>query len=169
MAGSETIGTVTVFALATPVDRPGALAVWQAANLARLKAPSVARIARVREKLSDDAACTVVGVDGDEVIAMALAQAARDENGTGPVRPGEGHISMVFVAPDRWDQGIGGQLVDALHHEMTARGWQTASLGTGAGNQRARRLYERLGYEDTGESELYQGEEIIRYQRQLEC
>ncbi len=156
-----------VFSVASPRHRRGALRVWCAANTARHETPSPARVDRVREKLEEDSACVIVGVENDEVIAVALAQPAREQNGAGAIQPGAGHVSMVFVAPDRWGRGLGGELLAALHREMPARGWLTSSLWTGAGNERARRLYEREVYGVTGDVEPHDGEEIVRYQLQL--
>ena len=158
---------MAVFSVASPSHRRGALEVWGAANTARHKPPSPARIRRVNEKLSDESACVIVGTENDDVVAMALAQPACEQNGAGAIRLGVGHVSMVFVAPDRWGCGTGGELLDALHDEMLARGWHTSSLWTGVSNGRARRLYERHGYRATGDVEGLAGEEIAHYQLQL--
>ena len=155
------------FEVAGPRHRPDALQVWRAANTARDKPPSPARIERVAEKLHDAAVCLVVGVEGEQVIAMALAEPARLQNGGGAIQPGVGHISMVFVAPGRWGQGIGALLLDALHREMWSRGWATSSLWTGSGNARARQLYEGRGYLVTGDVKHHAGEEILRYELPL--
>ena len=74
---------------------------------------------------------------------------------------------MVFVDPERWGRGVGGQLLDALHEEMRAGGWTTSSLWTRSSNDRARRLYEGRGYQLTGDVKHLRGYEILRYERQL--
>ncbi len=155
------------FEVAGPRHQLDALQVWRAANTAREKPPSLAREERVAEKLRDASVCLVVGVDGEQVIAMALAEPARKQDGGGAIQPGVGHISMVFVAPGCWGQGIGAQLLDALHREMWARGWATSSLWTGRSNARARQLYEGRGYRATGDVQHHAGEEILRYQLRL--
>lgn len=160
---------MTVFARATPAQHAGALSVWRAARTAAGIPPSPARIDRVQEKLLDDAACLLVGRDGTSVIAMALLEPQRDKHGAGAVRPCAGHISMVFVDPERWGRGVGGQLLDALHQEMRARGWTTSSLWTRSNNDRARRLYEGRNYQWTGDVQHLRGHEILRYERWLEC
>lgn len=155
------------FSVALPGHRLGALDVWRAANIARHKPPSPARVAWVREKLNDTSACLVIGSESGQVIAMAVAEPTRARHGAGRTVPRSGHVSMVFVAPDRWGQGIGSQLLDALHHEMHVRGWETSSLWTGSSNTRARRLYESYGYSLTGEVQHHSGETSVRYQLQL--
>jgi ribosomal protein S18 acetylase RimI-like enzyme len=157
---------MTVFARATPAQRAGALNVWRAARTAAGIPPSPARVDRVQEKLLDEAACLLVGCDGP-VIAMALAEPYREQRGAGTIRPRTGHISMVFVDPERWGRRIGGQLLDALHQEMRARGWTISSLWTRLNNDRARRLYEGRGYQQTGEATHLRGHEILRYECQL--
>ena len=158
---------MTRFARPRPAQRAGALRVWRAARTAAGIPPSPARIDRVREKLLDDEACLLVGCEG-AVIAMALAEPYRDKQGAGAVRLGAGHVSMVFVDPEHWGRGVGGQLLDALHQEMRARGWTTSSLWTRVGNDRARRLYEVRGYLQTGETKRLREHEILRYERQFE-
>jgi hypothetical protein len=47
--------------------------------------------------------------------------------------------------------------------------WSTASLWTRAGNERARRLYERHGYQLTGDTNLLAaGDQILRYEAHLQ-
>jgi hypothetical protein len=90
-------------------DHEAAVRVWHAANVARLLPPSVDRVARIWEKLAEAQACLVIGhlVADREVVAMALAEPGRAENGAGTVIPDYGHVSMVFVHPDLWDGGSG--------------------------------------------------------------
>lgn len=121
----------------------------------------------MQEKLLDDAACPLVGC-GRPVIAMALAEPYREQQGAGAIRPHAGHISMVFVDPKCWGRGIGGQLLDALHREMRAREWATSSLWTRLNNDRARRLYESRNYQPTGEAQRLRGHEILRYELHFE-
>jgi ribosomal protein S18 acetylase RimI-like enzyme len=126
------------------------------------------RIARVQEKLADAGACLIVARDEERVVAMALAESYRDQDGAGSIVTGAAHVSMVFVDPTRWSSGIGGRLLAALHQEMQARGWNTGSLWTRASNHRGRRLYEGQGYRVTGNvKRLPGGEEILRYEIRL--
>jgi ribosomal protein S18 acetylase RimI-like enzyme len=147
-------------------DVDGAVAVWQAANAARGMTPSWDRVARVREKLTAPDALIGVARSGDEVIAMTLGEMGRAEDGEGPVEPGFGHISMVFVHPDRWSHGIGGELLDWIHQEMSELGWYLISLWTRDVNERALRLYEGHGYERTGrEQRLPDGSRTVQLER----
>ncbi len=155
--------------IATPSQRAAALEVWSAANCARGNPPSGSRIARVQTKLASADALLVVGIERDDVVAMALAEPARDRSGAGEIRQRAGHISMVFVDPARWGRGVGGALLDALHLEMQARDWSHLSLWTRSTNARARRLYERRGYRLASEvKQLADGDEIVRYELDIE-
>jgi ribosomal protein S18 acetylase RimI-like enzyme len=145
-------------------DPAGAVRVWRLANAARGLAPEHARVARVQAKVGDPGALLVVVCEAEQLVGMALAEPFREHDGAGQFVHGIGHISMVFVDPNRWGEGIGRLLVESLHTEMVAATWQQASLWTRTSNERAKRLYERLGYHATGDAKLLPaGDEIIRY------
>jgi ribosomal protein S18 acetylase RimI-like enzyme len=110
----------------------------------------------------------MVGCDGELVVAMALSEPYRERHGAGTVRPRAGHVSMVFVDPERWGRGVGSRLLDALHREMRARDWRTSSLWTRSNNVRARRLYEGCGYSLTDDVKYLRAQEIVRYELQIE-
>jgi ribosomal protein S18 acetylase RimI-like enzyme len=100
----------------------------------------------VDEKLNDASALPVVIADDEQLVSMALAEPFKDQDGAGPVMSGAGHVSMVFVDPDRWGERLGGCLLHALHIEMCGATCAKASLWTRVSNERARRLYSRSGY-----------------------
>ena len=147
---------------AVATDLEAALRVWRAANEARGRAPSPERVERVREKLRDPGALVVIGRDGDEPVAMGLAEPGRADDGAGAPIPAYGHVSMVFVHPGRWGQGHGGLVLTALHEG----GWARTTLWTRVDNARARRLYEKAGYRPTGRtSALAGGDGIMQLER----
>jgi GNAT superfamily N-acetyltransferase len=151
-----------------PADHEAAIQVWRAANVARNRPPSAGRVARIWEKLADPGACLVIGRDDTlgEVLAMALAEPGRAEDGQGAVVPGSGHVSMVFVHPDFWGRGLGGQLLQGLHERTSERGWDRLTLWTRESNLRARRLYEGHGYRASGrETSLDTGDLILELAR----
>jgi ribosomal protein S18 acetylase RimI-like enzyme len=159
---------VLIARIAADGDQPHALRVWRSANAARGLLASPERVRRVDEKLNDASALLVVIADDEQLVGMALAEPFKDHDGAGPVMPGAGHISMMFVDPDRWGEGLGGHLLRALHVEMCGATWVKASLWTRVSNERARRLYSRSGYVLTGDTKrLPTGDEIIRYEALL--
>jgi GNAT superfamily N-acetyltransferase len=153
-----------------PADHECAVRVWNAANVARLLPPGGDRVARIWEKVAEPGACLVIGHLGADrdVVAMALAEPGRAEHGAGALIPGYGHVSMVFVHPDLWGRGLGGQLLQGLHERASQRGWSRTTLWTRATNARARRLYEAQGYRRSGqETTLGSGDPILQFERQV--
>lgn len=153
-----------------PADYGAAVAVWQAANTARRggePGPSQHEF-RVRGYADNPDAFLVVADDAGEVVGMSLGMQARADDGAGPPVPGLCHISMVFVAPDRWGEGIGGQLVDAVLASARDRGYDQAQLWTHADNGRGQRLYDGRGFRRSGrEKDDDVGERIVHYERAL--
>ena len=98
---------------------------------------------------------------------MALGVQGLADDGAGPPVQGFCHVSMVFVAPERWGQGIGGRLVDALLAEARARGYDRAQLWTQADNPGAQRLYGGRGFLRSGREKEDLGEWIFHYERAL--
>lgn len=72
---------------------------------------------------------------------------------TGPVVDGHGpvaEIGSLEVVPARRGEGIGSQLVAAAEQRVRERGGAAAAIVVAEDNRDARRLYERLGYRETG-------------------
>ncbi|WP_442929131.1 GNAT family N-acetyltransferase [Modestobacter sp. VKM Ac-2983] len=82
----------------------------------------------MQEKVRAVDALMVVVREGSNVVAMALAEPGRSDDGGRGITPGHGPVSMVFVAPERWGRGIGRALMTGLHQYATARGWTTTTL-----------------------------------------
>ena len=60
-------------------------------------------------------------------------------------------IQDVFVLPERRRRGVATTLTRAAEDEVRRRGWDRISLSVSAqGNEPARRLYDGLGYRNTG-------------------
>jgi GNAT superfamily N-acetyltransferase len=105
-------------------DVEPAIAVWAVANAARREGvpPRPEQAERARGHVDDPEAVLFVADDAGEVVGMALGEQALSDDGSGPPVDGLCHVSMVFVAPDRWGEGLGGRLVDALLEEVRRRG-----------------------------------------------
>ena len=65
------------------------------------------------------------------------------------------HISITDIAvlPEFQGRGIAGQIIEELQHEAANAGVPVV-LSVDKGNLKARKLYERLGFEAAGETEL---------------
>jgi ribosomal protein S18 acetylase RimI-like enzyme len=83
------------------------------------------------------------------------------------------HIAMIFVAPERWGEGIGGRVLggrvlDGVLEEARSRGYERAQLWTHADNARAQGLYEKYGFRCTGREKGDDlGEWNVHYERTL--
>lgn len=140
--------------LGGPEDVDVAVSVYERSNLARRRGvwPSrSSRLEQVRRNIEDAASWFVIGRDGAEVVAMALVLPFRAERGAGPIIPRTSFLDLIYVLPERWGQGIGGVLLDAVIDEAKRRGSATIYLWTHEReNDRARRLYASRGFAPTG-------------------
>lgn len=126
----------------------GAVEAWRAARTASGEPPDAARVTRVREKLRDPEARIFTSREDGRGVAMALAEPFREPDGS--LRPGWGHLSMMFVHPDHQARGVGDALLRRIRAEID---WPNLSVWTRDANIRARRLYRRQGFlptTDTG-------------------
>jgi GNAT superfamily N-acetyltransferase len=69
-----------------------------------------------------------------------------------PLVPGVAHLWQLFVLPAWWGAGVAPLLHDAAIAEMRASGFVRARLYTPSGQTRARRFYERRGWELAAET-----------------
>ena len=60
------------------------------------------------------------------------------------------HVEDLFVMPECRSRGIGTQILARAERLSAERGFKQIGLAVGIDNPRARSLYERLGYMDTG-------------------
>jgi len=84
-----------------------------------------------------------VAVDDGEVVGVVLS-------GPDPDAPNRGHLSRLYVAPERWGEGIGRRLYDTCLAHLRGRRFGDATLWVLEENTRARAWYERLGWRPTG-------------------
>jgi GNAT superfamily N-acetyltransferase len=155
----------------TPADVDAAVALWLASSAARRGArppfPPAAE-ASVRASLAAPDAFLVIAEDAGTMTGMALGVQGLADDGAGAPIAGLCHVRMVFVAPGRWGQGIGGALVDRLLVESRARGYLRAQLWTHADNVGAQRLYERRGFRRSGREKADDLDgTIVHYERGL--
>ena len=69
--------------------------------------------------------------------------------GPDPDDPAVGHLARLYVDPERWGAGIGTALHNAAVADLVHHGFPTATLWVLEDNVRARRWYERLGWNQT--------------------
>jgi GNAT superfamily N-acetyltransferase len=100
----------------------------------------------LRATLSDpDVWCLVAESGGALVGQITMLSAARAPH---PVEdPSLAHISNLFVRRDHWGTGLASDLHRAALEQAAARGFTELRLFVAAGQTRARRFYEREGWE----------------------
>ncbi len=135
---------------------------WRAESTRRHGSPPSVSVERVRGYVRRTGAFLLVAESADEVVGMALVTPASS-------RPAEvAVVQMMFVAPERWGEGIGRKLVAAALAEARVRGFERAQLWTHADDERVRRLYEGHGFGRTGPRVAGEsGEPIVLYERPL--
>lgn len=148
-------------------DLDGAVRVWQAANVARGKRPSPARVARVVEKLQEPTAMPYVAASDAGIVGMALLEPRRAEDGAGAVVAGALHISMVFIDPGSQRQGVGSRLLRYALDSAHEAGVSNVSLWTGCENTGARGLYEALGMKPTRTRWVSEAVDWVHYELEL--
>lgn len=72
-------------------------------------------------------------------------------------RESHGHVSDIVVAPNGEGRGVGRALIEAGEAWSRAQGFRLLTLNVFASNERALKLYERLGY----------GQDTIKYVKEL--
>jgi ribosomal protein S18 acetylase RimI-like enzyme len=145
-------------------DADAAVAGWRQAQAARRSGEPlpVGQDERVRGYLAKSDSFFVVADDGGRLVGMALGMQALEDDGAGPPMPGLCHISMVFVHPDRWGEGLGKLLMRRLVAEAEQRGFRAFQLWTQADNGRALGLYEGMGFARSGrEKDDDLGEHVV--------
>jgi ribosomal protein S18 acetylase RimI-like enzyme len=96
-----------------------------------------------RGRLRSPDAPTFLALDGEDVVGLDGVFMHR----------GMPHLVAMWVAPHARGSGIGAALTQAVVDWAATQGAPRILLGVAEDNDRARRLYERLGFEMTGNSE----------------
>jgi len=134
-------------------DFDGATAVFARSNLARrngLWPHEALSVERFRNALSRPGACLTLAEEGSSLVGIALAEPLRDVQGDGGVIPDADFLGYLYVVPERWSEGIGGRLLDAVIDQARSRSCRRIRLWTHEGNERSHRLYRSRGFSPTG-------------------
>jgi GNAT superfamily N-acetyltransferase len=146
--------------LGEAADIAGAVDVFERSEMARRQGAWPAReaqVARIEARLRVPASWFLVAARESALTGMAYAKALRG-GGTGPVIPGSCFLGLLYVVPERWGEGIGGALLDAVIAESKRRHYTRIHLLTHQNNERSHRLYRRRGFARTGRTVDDRGE-----------
>jgi ribosomal protein S18 acetylase RimI-like enzyme len=64
----------------------------------------------------------------------------------------DGELFAIYVDPDYWRKGVGRNLITAAEERLRELGHEEATLWVLADNPRARRFYERVGWQHDGKT-----------------
>jgi GNAT superfamily N-acetyltransferase len=113
---------------------------------------------------------TFVLEDAGYVVGFVFVRRSEDEDlGGGPV----GEVVALYVRASAWGGGGGRALLEAARSEFTRAGYEYATLWVLGTNDRARRFYERCGWEADGATKLHDWvaftAEDVRYRAKLDA
>ena len=100
-------------------------------------------VEKAADGLDDASQSLLVAEEDGRVVGFVSVSDRRHWSGEG-----EAYIGELVVEPSSEGRGIGTGLVDAAMAWARSRGHGRIAVSTGAANLRARRLYERLGFEE---------------------
>jgi GNAT superfamily N-acetyltransferase len=116
--------------------------------------PDPDEVGRMTSWLAHPAVWYVVAEDADGHAGQCgFVQAYTERMLQGDPIAGMAHFWQLFIRPDLWGSGLAGRLHDMALDELRARGFSRARLWTPEWQDRARRFYERRGWELTEERE----------------
>jgi 8-oxo-dGTP pyrophosphatase MutT (NUDIX family)/GNAT superfamily N-acetyltransferase len=150
-------------------DSAALTSLWQAANNARRERIGLLALPGGDCVLARSGAFGVGIFDDGVLVSAAVGMPARADDGRSEHNvPGLAHISSVMTTPDRWGEGLAGEVVEAVMIQALRRGYGRAQLWTHASNSASQRVYERHGFWRSGrERPDDNGEQILHYLRDL--
>jgi GNAT superfamily N-acetyltransferase len=165
------------FRAATPDDAPEIVAItiegfegYRAFAPEGWEPPAAAEeLGRLTELLGRDEVWYRVAEHADELVGHVGFLPAASLHWAPAEDPGLAHFRQLFVRQGHWGSGLATTLHTAALDEARARGFSTMRLFTPAGQERARRFYEREGWTLEGAPAFEQriGLEIAEYRRSL--
>jgi GNAT superfamily N-acetyltransferase len=119
--------------------------------------------------IAEDDGATAGHVAFTPAMAVPSGSVARTRVEAREPIPGLAHLWMLFVREPWWGTGLARELLARAVAEAAARGYAAMRLETPAGAGRARRFYEREGWELAREAEYAPvlGLEVVEYRRPL--
>lgn len=154
-------------------DIERASAIWEDAHAARLGfVPAIARREHNAKLLESRIALPAsqfrVCEASSHAVGMVLGSLAHANDGVGDPLPDVLHVSYMAVDPKNWGRGIASLLLEDLATVAVAAGYRRLQLWVANDNDRARNLYERMGYLASGRKKAGDGGvPIVHYERVL--
>jgi ribosomal protein S18 acetylase RimI-like enzyme len=138
------------FRAATSEDARDIAALWNRAHddagERRRRLPFADLLDAVFARLSDPAGRFLLAFDGGELVGMVHAAIVTRPAGSRGRASRQMQLSMLAVDPRSWRRGLGRALVARCIELARERRCDAVRLWTDAANDRALRLYEKLGF-----------------------
>ena len=158
---------------ATPDDAPALLALMLEGvetykEFAPAWEPQMPPEDAFRERLSLESHWCAIATDddGDALGHSAFLDSA--DSGHPDPEPGLAHFWQLFVRPSQWGTGLASDLMTRAVDAARERGYTTMRLFTPSGQARARRFYEREGFDLAREFDDDRlGLRVVEYRRAL--
>lgn len=127
-------------------------------------------IAKLEARLAQDDVWCLVALDGKDVVGHVALSLLTSED-PGPPPPGVVNLWQLFVRRAWHGQGVATELIRAAVEQAAQRGFSTLRLWTPRGAARARRFYEREGWQLTGAVHEHSpsGLVTVEYRRSVEA
>lgn len=120
------------------------------ANMLHESMPSSINKAQLAEQEKCDTTF-LLALDGDELVGrLVIRWAGTKDDEIHELVPNTPNISLVRTREDQRRRGVGASLMQSAENLARAQGYEQVGLGVALDNEAARRLYQRLGYEDWG-------------------
>jgi len=104
----------------------------------------------------------------NQIIGFASLCPARDQD-TDPTKCGE--ISAIYLHPDFWHQGLGKKICQKALSELEKMGFSEVIIWVLKENDQARKFYEGMGFNETGDSKLDYHNDVllneVRYRKTI--
>ena len=103
-----------------------------------------------KEAMDSDHAFIMVATESDSCVGFAVFYLTVPES----------ELPDIVVAESHRDKGIGKALLDASLRELTSRGVDTVFLEVRVSNERAKALYEKVGFEEIGRRKYFYSDPV---------
>lgn len=124
------------------------------------------RLQELHDRMNRDGAWCYAVHASDEMAGFVMGHPALIEDA--PLTVNTEYLALLMTEPAHWGKGVGHLLIETAATTATRAGKAHMTLWTGEHNTRARRLYERNGFEPTNHTRISQWQgPLVLYRRDL--
>ena len=120
-------------------------------------------LALMRKRFAQRDAWFAIGRSSDRLVSIGHGVRAREDDGRGVPIPELMHLSLIAVEPGLWGRGFGRAMTEFGIARSFDLGYAAVQLWVHVSNERAKRLYRRLGFVASGRRKRDDGGELIEH------